>query len=877
MNIIQNEKFKNININKKTLKLVFIISLLLILLGVIFRLFENNTGNLKWDDKYSDINLEYVSQTNVKLGIVLSQKDKIKDLKFKTTCGNLKNNNLEIDWDLSDSIGKCKISVSYKWKKIDKTYTVISNVKDNDDLSLTSEESTLFKSDDLDGDGLSNDEENKYGTNPSLEDSDMDGISDYDEIYKYKTDPSKKDSDSDGLNDYDEIEFGLDPLKKDSKNDGILDSNREITYKYNSSDVDLSIKGTGNIASTVVDVTNDTQISNKTGMINKLFSFYTDGKLISANISIPYTEDELKKYELNEDDLSIYYYNSDKATYDEVQTTINKEKKNLTATINHFSSYVIGDKKKINKKVGNQVLFILDNSWSLYTKEQYEKITNLKYTQSVEMPGYDATGIRFKVTKNLINNLSNKNFKFGLSEYRSDYVNVAKMGTSNNDVKSKLDTMFGKFYTKKQGTNTGNALYRGIDDFINNNDNKYIVILTDGLDEKLHYSVNKIVTKALKNNVKICSVGIGMSEKNEYLSNISNSTGCSFYSSSESKGLNELFQNVESAINDNLVDLNNDSKTDGVLLADSGFIVNKNGFSFANYGSNLSTGGHCFGMATFAQLYYSKDLPLTASKKTARNETSYAYNLKNTYFSKYDNLYNYKLKTNALKYSFGFDLFNEKKPSNLYFINNDKIQYNKKYRDQITKSKLYNFVTGEAKLSKKEQIKKYGTTYSKYETIQFNEDKMQTSSIKNSDKQLFNAIYSGFIRQYDTEYYSSGSDLGTWLRTVFKTEKIIYKNGSGFINILKTRLNNKEAPVIFSKFNSGLHAINAISLVQNIKNPNHYYIGVYDNNYPGEKRYVEIECNKKYCVTKSNKYYKNSNQVIRITASKEYDLKYYNK
>ena len=352
MNIIQNEKFKNININKKTLKLVFIISLLLILLGVIFRLFENNTGNLKWDDKYSDINLEYVSQTNVKLGIVLSQKDKIKDLKFKTTCGNLKNNNLEIDWDLSDSIGKCKISVSYKWKKIDKTYTVISNVENNDDLSLTSEESTLFKSDDLDGDGLSNDEENKYGTNPSLEDSDMDGISDYDEIYKYKTDPLKKDSDSDGLNDYDEIELGLDPLKKDSKNDGILDSNRELTYKYTSEDVDLSIKGTGNIASTVVDVTNDTQISNKTGMINKLFSFYTDGKLISANISIPYTEDELKKYELNEDDLSIYYYNSDKATYDEVQTTINKEKKNLTATINHFSSYVIGDKKKINKKVG---------------------------------------------------------------------------------------------------------------------------------------------------------------------------------------------------------------------------------------------------------------------------------------------------------------------------------------------------------------------------------------------------------------------------------------------------------------------------------------------------------------------------------------------
>lgn len=38
----------------------------------------------------------------------------------------------------------------------------------------------------------------------------------------------------------------------------------------------------------------------------------------------------------------------------------------------------------------------------------------------------------------------------------------------------------------------------------------------------------------------------------------------------------------------------------------------------------------------------------------------------------------------------------------------------------------------------------------------------------------------------------------------------------------------------YKEYSGGLHAINAISLVQDIDNPNLYYIGVYDNNYPGE-------------------------------------------
>ncbi|MDE6141802.1 MAG: hypothetical protein K2G03_04285, partial [Bacilli bacterium] len=195
----------------------------------------------------------------------------------------------------------------------------------------------------------------------------------------------------------------------------------------------------------------------------------------------------------------------------------------------------------------------------------------------------------------------------------------------------------------------------------------------------------------------------------------------------------------------------------------------------------------------------------------------------------------------------------------------------------IEKTGIYDFGDAvESGLSKENQLQKYGFSYTYSINALFNEDKMQNNSnFNNDDRQMFNAIYAGFIRQNAIYHYSSGSDFALWLRNVYGTETTPYKGGDGFINILKSRLEDKDAPVIFASFSGGLHAINAISLVQDINKPNYYYIGVYDNNYPGEKRYVDVECKKNKCVTKANSYYTKSGEVIRITPSLEYDLEFY--
>lgn len=85
---------------------------------------------------------------------------------------------------------------------------------------------------DLDGDGLTNDQEKALGTDPRNPDTDNDGLKDGEEIKSFVTDPLKSDTDGDGVDDGRELELGLNPTSSDTDADKLADG-RELELGTN--------------------------------------------------------------------------------------------------------------------------------------------------------------------------------------------------------------------------------------------------------------------------------------------------------------------------------------------------------------------------------------------------------------------------------------------------------------------------------------------------------------------------------------------------------------------------------------------------------------------------------------------------------------------
>ncbi|MEW6989411.1 M4 family metallopeptidase [Colwelliaceae bacterium 6441] len=97
---------------------------------------------------------------------------------------------------------------------------------------------------DTDNDGLTNIEEYRASTDPTISDTDADGLSDSQEVKLYLTDPNLLDSDGDTLNDYDEVITHLtDPNKQDSDDDGLDDYQEIFIYLTNPNDIDTDDDG----------------------------------------------------------------------------------------------------------------------------------------------------------------------------------------------------------------------------------------------------------------------------------------------------------------------------------------------------------------------------------------------------------------------------------------------------------------------------------------------------------------------------------------------------------------------------------------------------------------------------------------------------------
>lgn len=768
---------------------------------------------ISWKDT-EDSNISFTGPRKISLSVDAHGKNnsKIDDIKYEVTGGEIiASEGQNVEWQLPSETGNYVITaIAPSGKKITKNIKVYILNDTKEPLFDVREVEESKDEDDDDNDGLTNKQEKEYNTNPKSADTDKDGLIDKYEIETSKTDPNKYDSDEDGISDGDEVLIELDPLKADSKGDGIKDGDRSLTYtkKNDKTGVEIEITGKGNIVSTTVDVLENSTFADMEGVLNKVYNFYTKGNLTNAKVTIPYTVEELTAKGLTEDDLTLYYFNEDTKKLEAVETEVDKNNKVLIVNLSHFSKYVVGNKSLVLDDYSSDILFVIDNSVSMYTTEQ---MVEAGYNSSTGAVGNDKNFERIKLTKNMIDKFTG-NYRFSIAEFAGNYKSIISFTKEREEVKNKADSLKSNWTVSLTGTNIIDALKSGTQVFSPTDKNgHYLILMTDGKNTSGNLSSNKnsIISLAKQHNVKICVIGLGKDLDNDVLSSIAKETGCDYYSVSEASALEKVYENVGAQINYNLVDTDGDGKTDGTIVVDSGFITQRDGFAFENFRTNESEGGNCYGMAVFAALRYQKELPLKRDDKFFKRtrlveQQAYSWNLTGTYFADYSkNLHDYEFKDEMVDM-----YFNRKRPDDYRNgVKNGVYKLSSKYYDLFTERgfevRTYDYVTDD---------------FNAYEDP------------------VININYEGLKTYDNTSYQMVRSLHWFWASQNYAEKSEFHYDPDDTYNILVEKLKAKN-PVVLG---TGTHAINAIRLIQDNENPNEFKIEIYDSNCPDEARYIHM-------------------------------------
>ena len=409
--------------------------------------------------------------------------------------------------------------------------------------SSTDEDGVSDAEKDADNDGISNIEELKKGTNPMSKDSDGDGLSDPDE-YLYGTDPVNADTDGDGAEDGWEVQFGFDPLTPNSKFNVTTKSENEDSV---TASVDIDLSGE-QVTSLSIEPEENTTLFPDTipGYMGKAYDFSVDGSFETATISFEFDPTSID----SNAQPTIYYYNEDEQELEPLDTVINNGI--ASATVSHFSTYILINRTLYEQSyewedvwdneanyTGVEIVFVIDDSGS--------------------MGSNDSTDERLSVACDLIDHLPSDS-KIGIVQFASSSTVLTSELTDNRDTaKAYLTT---EYFKSSGGTHMYSAINNAFDLFENTGDSilRMMVVLTDGAtsDSSKHDST---ISAAVENNIRIYTVGLGSSTSyfNSYLMPLAENTNGEFYLASDAEQLSAIYDDINKKI-----DIETDSDADGI-------------------------------------------------------------------------------------------------------------------------------------------------------------------------------------------------------------------------------------------------------------------------------------------------------------------------
>lgn len=397
---------------------------------------------------------------------------------------------------------------------------------------------------DNDSDGLTNIEEIKIGTDPTLEDTDGDMVFDKNEI-ELGTDPLKKDTDGDGVSDGKEIELGTDPLVAQDSFDIVMSS--EENGDSVKPTVEITLNGSQVETLSIEEFNNDTFFpETMPGYIGKAYNFSVDGNFDKATISFEFDTASLAE----DSEPTIYYYNETEQELEALDTAIQGNV--ASAEVKHFSKYILVDRTIYEKSFSWIDVWDSDKN---YTGVEIVLVID----DSGSMDWNDSSAKRLSVAKDLINKLP-QNSKVGIVKFESNTsILTSSLTSDKNTANSYLTT---SYFRSNGGTRMYDAINSSFSLFDTTDESimKVMVVLSDGDTEDTGRHSSTINTANSK-NVKIYTVGLGDSTSyfNNYLKPLAVNTTGAFYLASNADQLSDIYNNISQKI-----DIETDSDNDGV-------------------------------------------------------------------------------------------------------------------------------------------------------------------------------------------------------------------------------------------------------------------------------------------------------------------------
>ncbi len=407
---------------------------------------------------------------------------------------------------------------------------------------------------DIDADGLTNKEEMEANSNPLIEDSDGDGLSDGKEVNKYNTKANVYDTDSDGASDNWEVENGYDPLKPNSS----FDTENSISLSGNKNAISVQMTCSGDPGTLSIDeITNDDVLnSDIPGFIENGVSLSTKATFDEATVSFTFDKDKLD----DEAVPTIYYYDDKTQLLEELKTTVSGNI--ATTTVKHFSKYILIDKTTYERAYVSDIAKPMDTNASVM---DFAFLIDYSKSMDENDPEYN----RLSIVNDFIDVLREDIDRATVIKFAAYATNLVPLTTDKEMLKNAVNEITNNdgdsCSSDEAGTNGSDAIHMALEELKESEStSKYIIFLTDGEDTTASYDYESLIETAKESNVKIYSIGMGEADET-LLTNIADKTGGKYYAASEIDEYNENdLSNIFGFIEDDTVSQNVDSNGDGI-------------------------------------------------------------------------------------------------------------------------------------------------------------------------------------------------------------------------------------------------------------------------------------------------------------------------